>query len=62
MNLTWSHAVLYVHNLDSMLNFYTNVLGGEYQKYVGGTYHATEIFDFNGQMDELMDALSAIEV
>ena len=29
MNLTWSHAVLYVHNLDSMLNFYTNVLGFE---------------------------------
>ncbi|MEM1411815.1 MAG: DUF1838 family protein [Pseudomonadota bacterium] len=36
--------------------FYTNVLGGDYQKYVGGTYHATEIFDFNGQMDELLDA------
>ena len=30
--------------------FYTNPLGGDYQKYVGGTYHATEIFDFNGQM------------
>jgi len=36
--------------------FYTNPLGGAYQKYVGGTYHATEIFDFNGEMDELMDA------
>ena len=35
--------------------FYKNVLGGEYQKYVGGTYHATEIFDFNGDMDELLD-------
>lgn len=35
--------------------FYTNPLGGDYQKYVGGTYHATEIFDFNGDMDELMD-------
>lgn len=35
--------------------FYTNVLGGEYQKYVGGTYHATEIFDFNGDMEELLD-------
>lgn len=36
--------------------FYTNPLGGDYQKYVGGTYHATEIFDFNGQVDELLDA------
>lgn len=36
--------------------FYTNALGGDYQKYVGGTYHATEIFDFNGQLDELLDA------
>ena len=36
--------------------FYTNPLGGDYQKYVGGTYHATEIFDFNGRMDELLDA------
>ncbi|TQV81252.1 DUF1838 domain-containing protein [Exilibacterium tricleocarpae] len=36
--------------------FYTNPLGGDYQKYVGGTYHATEIFDFNGDIDELLDA------
>jgi hypothetical protein len=36
--------------------FYTNPLAGDYQKYVGGTYHATEIFDFNGDMDELLDA------
>lgn len=36
--------------------FYTNPLGGDYQNYVGGTYHATEIFDFNGDWDELMDA------
>ena len=35
--------------------FYTNPLGGDYQKYVGGTYHATEIFDFNGSMKELLD-------
>lgn len=35
--------------------FYHNVLGGNYQKYVGGTYHATEIFDFNGPMSELTD-------
>lgn len=36
--------------------FYTNPLGGDYQKYVGGTYHATEIFDFNGSTEELLDA------
>jgi hypothetical protein len=35
--------------------FYTNPLGGDYQKYVGGTYHATEIFDFTGEMEELLD-------
>ena len=35
--------------------FYHNPLGGNYQKYIGGTYHATEIFDFNGQTDELLD-------
>jgi hypothetical protein len=35
--------------------FYHNVLAGDYQKYVGGTYHATEIFDFYGMKDELLD-------
>ncbi len=35
--------------------FYTNPLAGDYQQYVGGTYHATEIFDFNGDIDELLD-------
>ena len=34
--------------------FYHNVLGGNYQKYVGGTYHATEIFDFYGIWDDLV--------
>ena len=36
--------------------FYKNAMGGEYQKYVGGSYHATEIFDFNGDVAELLDA------
>lgn len=36
--------------------FYTNPLAGDYQQYVGGTYHATEIFDFNGDVDELLDS------
>ena len=35
--------------------FYTNPLGGEYQEYVGGTYHATEMFNFFGRTDELDD-------
>ena len=34
--------------------FYTNPLGGDYQKYVGGTYHATEMFNFFGNIDELV--------
>lgn len=35
--------------------FYTNVLGGDYQDYVGGKYHAMEIFDFAARADELLD-------
>lgn len=45
--------------------FYTNPLGGPYQKYVGGTYHATEMFNFFGRVDELVDlrvADPAVEV
>ena len=33
--------------------FYRNPLGGEYQAYVGGTYHATEMFNFMGDADSL---------
>jgi len=40
--------------------FYTNPLGGDYQAYVGGTYHATEIFDFNGDTAELLDAKAPV--
>jgi len=35
--------------------FYHNVLQGDYQKYVGGAYHATEMFNFMGEMDDLTD-------
>ncbi len=35
--------------------FYKNPLAGDYQKYVGGTYHATEIFDFTGDIDDIAD-------
>lgn len=35
--------------------FYTNPLGGAYQPYVGGTYHAMEIFNFAALKNELLD-------
>ena len=35
--------------------YYTNVLAGEYQKYIGGTYRATEMFNFFGDVESLMD-------
>jgi len=35
--------------------FYKNPLGGDYQKYVGGTYHVTEMFNFMGDLKPLLD-------
>ena len=35
--------------------FYQNVLGGAYQAEVGGTYHATEMFNFMGDTSDLLD-------
>ncbi len=35
--------------------FYKNPLAGDYQEYVGGDYHAMEIFDFAMPADELFD-------
>lgn len=35
--------------------FYHNVLGGDYQKQVGPVYHATEMFNFFGDLDSLVD-------
>ncbi len=35
--------------------FYHNVLGGDYQDYVGGKYHSMEIFDFAADAEELLD-------
>ncbi len=35
--------------------FYTNPLGGAYQKYVGGMYHATEMFNFFGSVDDMVN-------
>ena len=39
--------------------FYINPLGGEYQKNVGGYYHATEMFNFFGKVSELVDPKNA---
>ncbi|MCS6807428.1 MAG: DUF1838 family protein [Bacteroidota bacterium] len=36
--------------------FYTNPLGGDYQEYNGGTYHAMEIFNFAVDEEELLNA------
>lgn len=36
--------------------FYTNPLGGEFQEYVGGQYHATEMFTFFFEESDLLDA------
>jgi len=35
--------------------FYRNPLAGDYQDYVGGTYHATEMFNFFGRISDLTD-------
>jgi len=35
--------------------FYDNPLGGPYQAYIGGTYHATEMFNFMGDISDLVD-------
>jgi len=45
--------------------FYVNPLGGEFQKNVGGYYHATEMFNFSGDINVLTDpkiANPAVEV
>ena len=33
--------------------FYNNALGGEFQQYIGGIYHATEMFNFMGDTSSL---------
>jgi hypothetical protein len=35
--------------------FYTNVLAGDYQKNIGGFYHATEMFNFFADEKDLLD-------
>ncbi|MGK7924113.1 MAG: DUF1838 family protein [Spirulina sp.] len=36
--------------------FYPNPLGGEYQNYIGGTYHAMEIFNYFLPASQLLDS------
>lgn len=33
--------------------FYNNPLGGDFQQYIGGIYHATEMFNFMGDVESL---------
>jgi len=35
--------------------FYPNPLGSRYQQEIGGTYHASEMFNFFGDLDDLVD-------
>jgi len=35
--------------------FYNNPLGGDYQRYVGGAYQATEMFNYFGDIIDLLD-------
>jgi hypothetical protein len=39
--------------------FYENVLAGAYQDYVGGKYHAMEIFDFFADANDMLDTKNA---
>ncbi len=43
--------------------FYRNPLGGDYQPFIGGTYHATEMFNFIGDVESLTsDATDSAEI
>jgi hypothetical protein len=35
--------------------FYHNELGGDYQQQIGGAYHATEMFNFSGDLNSLIN-------
>ncbi len=39
--------------------YYHNVLAGDYQDYIGGKYHAMEIFDFMAPAEEILDTRNA---
>ena len=42
--------------------FYPNPLASEFQGEIGGTYHATEMFNFLGRVDELTDSSDTTDV
>lgn len=39
--------------------FYANPLGGPFQSEIGGAYHATEMFNFSGETDDLVSGKGA---
>ena len=43
------------YNQQTIPLFYHNVLQGDYQKYVGGAYHAAEMFTSFGSLDDLLN-------
>ena len=55
--VTWSGSGVGDHwwTTNTIPLFYHNVLGGAYQAEVGGTYHATEMFNFMGDKSDLLD-------
>jgi len=42
-------------NSNTVPLWYPNPLAGDYQKEIGGTYHATEMFNFMGDLESLLD-------
>ena len=42
-------------NTNTFPLWYPNPLASEFQKEIGGTYHATEMFNFMGDMESLLD-------
>jgi hypothetical protein len=58
--VTWTGTIQGTHwwNTLTVPLFYKNPLAGDYQKYVGGWYHATEMFNFFGRIDDLTNPKS----
>lgn len=50
------------HQRTTVPLFYPNPLGGDFQAEVGGTYHATEMFNFFGDTESLLDTDEEAEV
>ncbi len=54
---TWNATILDGRwwNSNTVPLWYPNPLASEYQKEIGGTYHATEMFNFMGDTESLLD-------